>query len=376
LNIRPIKLEAQDTAVRDLATALAQDLLHLLASSDWIAPLMTSAPGAYDYVLTSVLRVRSDQLRLEVQLEDAQSETVWRDAFDGALSASFDWQDRVGRQIATNVFGAVIDRERTCLLEKPLAELTAEDCLKCAVLEFFEISDDTLVTSLNYVDHAISRDAAFVPAYVQGVRNVLAAIAVGYRNGVRTWLDKLPDWLDEAERSPSDQIRTRLYRGIWDHLEAHAPEVLRDCIDEVLAVAPKDLDALCLGGWAYIWLGDPQRAITCFRQFESRGHFNAMTMAVRAGLATALVQAGRDIEAAEHAKAILRHTREFAVPFRALAAASAHLGDKAQAREAVAEALRLVPGDTLAALKERSGFGDTEAVRRLFDGLAAAGFPE
>ncbi len=376
LAIRPMAPDTQDMSVRDLAAAITRDVLQLLHSSDWIAPRVTTSDEANDYVLTSALRVRGDQLRLEVQLSDLLGERVWAGAFDGAVTGSFEWQDQVGRQVASNVFGAITDRERTRLLEKPLSELTAEECLACAMLEFFEISDASLASSLAYVDHAIGRDPDLASAYLHGVRCLLAAIAVGYRNGVRDWLEQLPHWLDLAEQSPTALIRTHLYRGLWAHTVKRDPKALRDCVDMALAQAPNDLDVVCLGGWAYVWLGEVEAAIACFRKFQNRGQFSLMSMAVQAGLSTALVQAGREAEAAKTASGIVRHTREFAVPFRVLAAANAHLGETARAREAVADALRLVPGDTLAALKERSGFCDADANNHFFEGLRRAGFPE
>ena len=151
---------------------------------------------------------------------------------------------------------------------------------------------------------------------------------------------------------------------------------LNDDVEDILHQAPLDADVLCLGGWAFVWLGQPSRAIDCFQKFEQIGPFNALTIAVHAGRAMAFVQAGHDADAIESAQRILRQTRDFAVPFRALASAAAHQGDLAEARFAVTEALRLVPGDTLPALQDRLGFADTEPNLRFFQGLRLGGFPD
>ncbi|MEM1297719.1 MAG: adenylate/guanylate cyclase domain-containing protein [Pseudomonadota bacterium] len=376
LAIRPLVASGQDRALDDLALSIGSAIRRYLDSSDWIAPRLTPLDANTDYALSGLLRARGDQLRLEVELLGATRDTVWTGAFDGTMSGSFDWQDQVGLEVAADVFGAITDRERDRLFDKPVGELSAPECLECAMLEFFEISNDALANALSYVDRAIHQDPGHAPAYLQGLRCVTAAVVVGCRNGVRDWLPKVPQWLESGETDLGNPMRFLLYRAIWTYMETRDAAALKSGIDEVLAEAPSDLDILALGGWAYVWLGEPDRAIACFRKFEERGHFSSMTMAMRAGLATALVQSGREADAAEQAGAILRRTRDFAAPSRALASANAHLGDMPQARDAVAEALRLVPGDTIAALKARSGFADAPANQHYFEGLRKAGYPE
>jgi adenylate cyclase len=372
LAVRPFEITAQDDAMRDLAVSVRTDILRLLSSSDWISARVAPAGSDNDYVLSTVLRSRGDQLRFEVVLKPEPGDEVWAETYDGTMSESFELQDRAGIRIAANTVGAIMDCERARLSEKSPEALTARECLEYAVLEFFEISDETLAITLEHVARAIQRDPDFAPAYLLGARCLLAAVAVGYRNGVRDWLHHLPEWLDRAGDA---HPRLRLYRAIWFYMETRDAGALGDCVREVLAVAPHDLDVLCLGGWAHVWMGEPDRAIECFRSFERIGPFNALNIAVHAGLAMAFVQSGRDTDAVDQARRILRRTGDFAVPFRVLAAAAAHLGDEAEARDAVAGALRLVPGDSTEAFAERSGLADMPANRRFLEGLAKAGFP-
>lgn len=375
LIIRPVATSGSDHARNELAASISGDLLRLLRSSDWLSPRIDASSRDAEFVFASSLRARGDQLRLEVDLQSALGDKIWESAFDGTMSGSFAWQDEVTLEVAANVFGAITDSERERLLVSSEARLTARECLECALLEFFEVSDDALATSLSYVERAIREDPDLAPAYLQGVRCLLCSLAVGYRNGVREWLPALPDWLEKAAHDPNVRLHLELYRAIWTYMEVRREADLERAIGTILQQAPSDPDILCLAGWAYVWLGEPRRGLECFRKFERFGHFHALNMAMRAGLATAMVQVRREADAVHHARRILRRTRDFAVPFRVLASASAHLGDMDEARYAVSEALRLVPGDTLAALKDRTGFADVEANRHFFDGLSKAGFP-
>lgn len=374
--ISPIVGLGHAPELAELAESIGGDLLRLLNSSDWIWPNITSTHTGSDYTLSGVLRLRGDQIRLEARLTAELDEAIWSADFDGLLSNQFAWQDHVALDVAANVVGAVSDCERGRLFEQDADALSAQECLECAILEFFEISDDALASALDYVERAIACDPDFAPAYLWGVRCVLSALVSGYRNRVTTWLGRLPDWLERAEQAEGGQIKLGLYRAIWSYTKDRDTEQLQDNVAEALHRLPMDPDILCLGGWCHVWLGQPAQAIACFRKFEHLGKFNSLTMAMRGGLAIALVQAARYAAAAAEAQGILRQTREFSTPFRALASAAALMGDLPEARAAVGEALRLVPGDTLTELRARSGYLDTEVNARLFEGLRLAGYPE
>ncbi len=375
LAILPLGAPDDRPDLSDLAQALTGDLLRLIGSSDWIGPRITGKADPVDYALEGTLRGRAGVFRLDVRLIAPSGELVWSSAFDGEDGDTFTWQDQTCFDIAANVVGGILDMERSRLFDKPADQLTAQDCLDCAAVEFFEISDAALSSAFGYLERALSLDPDLADAHAQAVRCVFAAIVVGYRNRVRGYLDHVAHWLDHAEAAGKRLNLIALFRGIWQYQETAEPAALRETVVTVLRDAPFDPDVLCLSGWSHVWLGEPALAIDCFRKFESLGRFNSLSMAARGGMATALVQAERDHAAIEQAAAILRSTREFSVPFRALASASAHLGRMADAHEAVAEALRLVPGDTLEALRIRARFHDTDANRRFFEGLKAAGYP-
>jgi len=57
-------------------------------------------------------------------------------------------------------------------------------------------------------------------------------------------------------------------------------------------------------------------------------------------------------------------------------AALAQLGRLEEAREALAEHDRLLPGQTIALVRDGSRYADTPGLRYYFEGLAMAGMPE
>lgn len=375
LAIEPISAPRNSPDLADLADSISGDLLRLLSSAGWIVPRIASTVTQADYSISTVLRVRGDQIRLDVELFAELGESIWTGAFDGFVSDQFAWQDRVALDVASNVIGAVTDSERIRLFEKPLEDLSARECLESAVLESFEISEAAVTANLSFVQQAIESDPDDALAYAYGVGGLTLALNAGQKEAVAPWAKNLGPWMERLAASEDHRIKLSLYEAIWRYHEDRVPDPLRDCVAQVLRQAPMDTDVLCFGGWSSVWLGEPDMAIACFRKFEQIGRFNPLAPLVRGGLATALVQAGRDSAARAEAQNILRQTCDFLIPVLALASASAHLGELETAHAAVSDACRLLPDDTVETLQSRFGFTDARKNHRFFDGLRLAGFP-
>lgn len=376
LAIEPIAAPRNNRDLAELVESISADLLRMLGSAEWIAPRIDSTASGADFALSTALRVRGDQIRLDVRLFGELRESIWSGAFDGFVSDQFAWQDRVALEVASNVVGAITDNERIRLFEQPVEALSAKDCVECAALESFEVSADALSSALEFIRCAIERDPESAPAYAHGLRCIAAAMVAGFRESIQPWLGDLPEWMNRLHDSDDHRIKLSLYRAVWKYDEDRAPDALRDSVSGVLAQAPLDPDVLCLAGWAHVWLGEPDRAIACFRTFERIGRFNSMALLVRGGMAMALVQAGRDTAARAEAGNILRQTRDFPAPMLAMASASAHLGEQDDARAALSDVRGLLRDTTIQDLRHRFNLADTRANDRLLDGLRLAGLPD
>ena len=376
LAIEPIVVPRNSPDLAELADSISADLLRLLGSAEWIAPRIDSTASGADFALVTELRVRGDQIRLDIRLFGELRESIWSGAFDGFISDQFAWQDRVALEVAANVVGAITDSERIRLFEQPVEALSADECVGCAVLESFEVSEDALSSALEFIRYAIERDPDSTPAYAYGLRCLTSAMVAGFRECIEPWSKDLREWMDRLQDSDDHRIKLSLYRAVWKYGDERAPDALRDSVSGVLAQAPLDPDVLCLGGWAHVWLGEPDRAIACFRKFERIGQFNSMTLLVRGGMAMALVQAGRDVAARAEAGNILRQTCDFPAPMLAMVSASAHLGELDDAHRALSDIRGLLPDSTVQSLQRHFGFADGRASDRLLAGLRLAGLPD
>jgi tetratricopeptide (TPR) repeat protein len=84
----------------------------------------------------------------------------------------------------------------------------------------------------------------------------------------------------------------------------------------------------------------------------------------------------RYTEAADFAKRALRHNEKLAPAFHILAAAQAHLGNEAEAKEALASALKINPGMTLKAFPKNYHVGRFKNLDAYLGGLRKAGLPD
>ena len=123
-------------------------------------------------------------------------------------------------------------------------------------------------------------------------------------------------------------------------------------------------------------MGEPEAALECFAKGDRGPLFNPYAIAMFGGRGMALVQSGQDEAAIDCARAGLELSTEYGTFHRILASALAHLGRMDEAAAALAEALRLVPDDTIANGWKRSRYVDKPATRRYFEGLRRAGMPE
>jgi hypothetical protein len=85
---------------------------------------------------------------------------------------------------------------------------------------------------------------------------------------------------------------------------------------------------------------------------------------------------GRFSQAIEHIDRGMAVTVDYPTLHRARAAAFVGLGCLEEARAAVAELHKLVPGETLSTLRSHAAYAGSEAGERFIESLRAAGVPE
>jgi adenylate cyclase len=377
LAVRPVAVTDERAEIRELAAALTGDLEIQLAAAHWLSTGVAAAPGEEAYALETRLRARGDRLRLEARLTGRDGAAVWSGKFDGDLADVFDWQDETGGEVADAALPRLADAERRRLLALPYEGLSAAECLLLAEMESFGVDEASMQEASRHVTRAMALDPGMIEPLAFALTAYISAASIGLAAFVEENRDAFPGWLARARavRHASPWLDAAVANAEYQQ-DRDAPK-LRAALQRSLRAAPFSGPVTSYCGWGYVWLGEPETALdilgAALRLSRRFGFWRVPTLG---GLGLAAVQAGRDEDALRYAEEGLRLSATYPTLHRIRAAACAWLGRDDEAREAVAEALRLVPDDAISTGRARSGYADTPETRRWFEGLRRAGLPE
>ena len=143
--------------------------------------------------------------------------------------------------------------------------------------------------------------------------------------------------------------------------------------DRAAALNPNSYSAWLHRGWVYRVAGLPEEAVRSFERSVRMSPVDPLLYASFTGMGYAFIELGRFDEAILAGKKAQRQNPSWSATYRCLAAAFAHLGRDAEAREAAARVLELDPAFTISAWIARGGQSNAKL---LIEGLRKAGLPE
>jgi len=376
LAVRPVSSSDAREEISELASALTADFANFLGGARWLNSTVREDPLPDVNVLETVLRARGDRLRLDARLLASDGTQLWTGKYDGSLADSFDWQDEVGGEIASETMTALLDHERARLADKNLDQMSAEECYVSGLMSV-ELADwDAMSRALEYLTAAIEKKPSFTEAYSDAIVYFFSASSIGYADLAELYGEQFGLWMAKAGAHVKASPMIELALGIGAFRREGDVTALRRAIRSALRRAPFTIEVVMFSGWGYAWMGEPEPAIDCFRQNERAIRFSPFAAAATAGLSFALLQAGKDEEAILEARRGLELTTEFSTLHRVIASAAAHLGRMDEAYAAQRENERINPGDSIQMGWKRNAFADTPGTRRYYEGLRLAGMPE
>lgn len=368
LTVTPIVTSDQRDDVRDLAEELTADIALYLASVQWIE----TGEG---YTLTQTLRARGDRLRLEVRLTSPDGTPIWSSKHDGDLSDVFDWQDKTGEAVASDIQGVILQSAGAKLAHLDDADMAAEQLMLKGLLKLVDISEPSVFNAMRYHSLAIEKDPSLAQAYACLIVESLAAHTLRYQS-CQPYLAKLPEWIKAAEALAYQNPVLALLVSDLNYLQDFNKAKLRDAIESALICSPFDQTTLVFCGWGYVWMGDPWPALECFAKFFKLGRLSPYWHGALAGAANASVQAGRFEDALAFSEQGLKRAPDYHALHLSRAAALAYLGRLEEASVLVETALQLDPDMTVETMRATSNYGGTPEGERYLEGLLLAGFPQ
>ena len=332
------------------------------------------------YVLEGSVRKAANRVRITGQLVDtATGAHLWADRFDGGLGDIFDLQDQVTESIVGAIAPAMEKAEIERAKRKPTESLDAYDRYLRGLAELYQFANrQTNEEALRLFNGAIELDPDFASAYGRAA----ACYAFAKSEG---WISVTANEIAEVKRLAQRAVELGKDKDDAIALAAagHALafvvrdlEVAAALIDRALVLNCNMAEALFFGGWAKIWLGEPEAAIERFARALRLSPLDPRVPRMRSGTAHALFFLGRYSEAASWAAMALRDNPDFPPGLRIAAASNAMADRLKQAHKAVARLRQLNPTLRVSILKDMVGPYRPEDLSRFEEGLGKAGLPE
>jgi len=335
------------------------------------------------YVLEGVVDRVGDDVRLSLQLVDAQSgRALWAERFDGELRDLSGLHRRVTGTIAQSLRLRLVEAEWRRSWQRPAADLTAHDLALQAWSLLQRRTPQDISAARGLLQRAVERDRD--SAFAWSLMAYTYAAEVGSRHLSVTPATR-SEWLRLGE-----QAADRAYMLDPNHpsvLEARAWILsLQGRGEEALAVVERHLAINRNDATAWFrlchtntTLGRQAEAITGCREAIRLSPRDALLGRFYVVLAAAHLHLGEDEQALQWAQRSALEEPWFSVAHSWVASAAANAGHMEMARSALAEFRRLRPDYTVASFRAEKLCANTvceQQRERYYSGLKKAGLPE
>jgi TolB-like protein len=294
------------------------------------------------YVLEGSVRKAGERVRITGQLIDAATGThLWADRFDGSLDDIFELQDKVASSVAGTIEPTLQAIEATRSAARPTADQTAYD-LYLRAYALTVTSSARIPEALRLIEQAIERDPRYGPA--------LAWAAVCCVRLLRE---------QRSEDRAADHLRAEQFARRAMDVANNDPAVLVNAayaltyvgedvgamialIDRALALNPSFARGWHVSGVVRLWAGQHEVAIEHTKvalRLSPRARLGASLNIIAAGL----FYCRRFAESVPVNLLMIQEDPSYPQAYRGLAAAYAHLGQLAEAREIVRRLRAIVP---------------------------------
>jgi adenylate cyclase len=326
------------------------------------------------YVLEGSVRKASGKVRITGQLIDAITGAhIWADRFERDLTDVFALQDEVTVAVVSAIEPKLLQTEIAIATRRRPENLTAYDFYLRAIQQSYLTTREGLAEALRLARRALELDPRFgFVAALAGLchmQNVLWGYAIDpefdRKEAVR--LLRLALSLDDGD--PDTLSRAALISAFM----VGDCESAIEMADRAVALNPNSYSAWLHRGWVYRIAGLPEEAIRSFERAVRMSPVDPVLYGTFTGMGYALIELGRFDEAILAGKKAQRQNPAWSATCRCLAAAFAHLGRDAEAREAAARVLEFDPAFTISAWIARGGQSNAKL---LIEGLRKAGLPE
>jgi adenylate cyclase len=320
------------------------------------------------------VRKASGKVRITGQLVDAVTGAhIWVDRFERDLTDVFALQDEVTVTVVSAIQPKLFQTEIAMAARRRPENLTAYDYYLRALPQYYLTTREGMAEAIRLAYRALELDPRF------GLVAALAAnchtlnILLGYSADPRFDRKEAVRLLRSALSMDDSDPEILAMACLVSAFMVGDSETEIEMADRAVALNPNSLEAWNGRGWVYRVAGLPEEAIRSFERAVRMSPVDPRLHNPFAGMGYALIELGRFDEAIVAGKKAQRQNPSFSPAYRCLAAAFAHLGRDAEAREAATRLLEVDPAFTIASYIARGGQSNAKL---LIEGFRKAGLPE
>jgi adenylate cyclase len=327
------------------------------------------------YILEGSLRKAGNRIRVTAQLVEAETgKHVWAERYDRDLSDIFALQDEITEAVTIAIAPAIADAEQQRAMRKPPGSLDAWAAYQRGLWHVSKATTEDNALARTFFQRAIDLDPSFSGAHVG------LAIAQAQAGDFQT--------RSRAETMSSTEALARRAVAL-DGADAEARSLLANAFwargdykgalaeaERALAMAPNLAFAHHMLGTTLIFSGRPKEGLAALER-STRLDPRHPRSEVRLNQMALGLYFCRDYEAAvEVAKRAIRSYPDFAHPYRWLAAALGQLGRTVEAKQALEQAIAIVPGAFERSVHNRVPWMRPDDHAHMLEGLRKAGWRE
>jgi TolB-like protein/Flp pilus assembly protein TadD len=327
------------------------------------------------YVLQGAVRKASGKVRITGQLiEAATGAHIWADKFEREMTDIFALQDEVTRAVVSAIQPKLFLAEIALATRRRPEDLTAYNLYLRAIQQAVRSTRESLAEALRLAQRALELDPQFAAAAALAgdchMENMFRSYAIDpqFERKEAVRLMNLALSLDDHD---PDTLATA---ALISALLVGDGEAAIEMADQAVTLNPNSYHAWNRRGWVNNTAGQPEEAIRSFERAIRMSPVDPKQFTALTGMGFAFIELRRFEEAIVAGKKAQRHNPGYPGPYRCLAAAFAHLGRDAEAREAATGMLAADPAFTISAWIARSRLPIN--AKLMIEGFRKAGLPE
>ena len=327
------------------------------------------------YILHGSVHRSGEDLRVAVELSEAEGGMIWADRFDGKLSGLFDLQDRIAMQVLTSVAPQVRERELARARRKHPDSMTAYDLTLQAMERLYQMQREALLDGRRLLRQAVVLDPRHTPAQAYLTWANTQIVGQGWSvNPAADGAEGLAAAAAAVQHDRNDAMALAMYAH---SLSFHKGEFERAMVllDRAVSAGPSCAWAWSNNSFTCQFLGDTVNAVPRAEQGLRLSPVGPDAFWHEHALSQAHYMAGHYAEAAAWGRMSAAHNARQTSNLRTLTASLVALGDLEQARKVASRLMQVVPSFRVAVFQAltplRGGVRDTFVER-----LRQAGLPD